>query len=331
VSRAAVSIPRRAFTLVELLVVIVVIVLLIGITAPAFLGVRQGASRAATEATLNAVAVGIEQFEADHGFLPPLILDDPMVDETSSDWATSIMARDDSLSRLERERYHSMYSLAVYLVGIGELDPTEAGGAALDPDRHDGHAGPGFRDPGIDRAWGGARQRTEDTHRVETSGRIYGPYIDVAEGDRIRPADPAEQDFPEDMLPGSTSDGPWERMEVVLDGYGNPIRYYRYWPTSVPASSSPSLLDAPAEIVDPDVLIQAPEDAMDFPASEDPDLVRGEFVLLSAGPDAQFTPPGFARQGPDPTGWVSDFLELDPAARRAGIDLGFGDNLRVVR
>jgi len=325
--------PRRsAFTLVELLVVIVIIVLLIGIAAPAFLGVRQGASRAANQAALSAVSVGIEQFEADHGELPPLILDDPAVDETSSDWATSIMKRDDSLARLERERYHSIYSLAVYLVGVGEIDPSEQEAGSLDPDRHDGHAGPGFRDPGLDLAWGGGRERTPASHRVDTSGRVFGPYIDVDENDRIRPADPRRQDFPEEMIADPEDpEGPWTRMSVILDAYGSPIRYYRYWPTSATGASAPSLLDVPAEIVDPDALLETPADDSDFPASRDAELVRGRYVLLSAGPDALFTPPAFARQGPDPAGWVSDFLELEPAARRSAMDLGMGDNMRLVR
>jgi len=329
--RPARLIPGRAFTLVELLVVIVIIAVLIGIAAPAFIAARRNASRVATETAMNSIVSAIDQFENDFGYIPPLILDDPSVSPSSADWATSIMSRSDAAQKLRQERYHSLYSLSVYLVGVGELAPEDP--AATDPARHDGVAGPGFRDPGIDRAWGGAAQRTAVTHRVPDSGQTYGPYVAVSDGDLIRPASVAENDFPEDNIAQGASGlrQPWERMNVVLDGYGNPIRYYRYWPLRAAGKTGASLLDVPAELVDPNALRNAPPGATSFDASLDPDLQRGSYALLSAGPDDRFAPPGFASQGAGAAGWVSDFLMLSDQAKRSAFDFALDDNIRIVR
>jgi prepilin-type N-terminal cleavage/methylation domain-containing protein len=324
------------FSLVELLVVIVIIAVLIGIAAPAFLSARRNASKVATETVMNSIVSAIDQFENDFGYLPPLILDDPSVAPIDSDWATSVMSRTDAAEKLREERYHSLYSLSVYLVGVGELapeDPSASGSSATDPARHDGVAGAGFRDPGIDRAWGGAIERTPETHRVRESGQTYGPYLSVAEGEMLRTASVASNDFPEDEVAQGVGGErpPWERMSVILDGYGNPIRYYRYWPLRAEGQTGASLLDAPAELVAPDALRNAPADAMTFDASLDPELQRGAYALLSAGPDDRFAPPSFAVQGANAEGWVSDFLMLSDSARRSAFDFAFDDNIRIVR
>lgn len=315
------------FTLIELLVVITIIVLLVGISAPVFTAVRANAARVATTSALTSVASAIDQFKNDHGFLPPLVLDDPTVLPSDGDWTTSVESRGDAVMKLREERYHSVYSLSVYLVGVGEISPDET---SVDPDRHDGSAGPGFRDPGIDKAWGGARQRSISTHRVSTTGRVFGPYVDAADGRQLRAADASAGDFPEDSA-GITigSDGPWSRMSVMVDRWDTPIRYYRFWPTRVAGQTNRSLFDAPAEIVSPAALRAAPENATEFDADLDSDLARAEYVLLSAGPDERFAPLGFAVQGMASEGWVSDVLEAPD--RRSVLSGGYEDNIRVVR
>ncbi len=320
----------RAFTLIELIVVVVIIAILIGIAAPAFLAVRRGAARTATESQLQSMASAIDQFKTDFGYLPLLILDDPEVERTDPDWCTALASRDDAIDKLEAERYHSIYSLPVYLLGLGALSPDPT---SNNPDRHDGHGGAGFRDPGPDRAWGGARERTTDTHRVVASGQIYTPYVDYADTDRVRSASTDLGDFPEDTsLDADEPDAPWRSMSVILDGWGTAIRYYRNWPTR-PASGTPgaTLLDAPAELVDPDALAEAPENANEFDASRDVDLARAEYALLSAGADRIFVSREFAKQGPSAEGTVEDFLMKEARERRRLLREGMDDNIRVVR
>lgn len=315
---------RRGFTLIEILVVITIIVLLIGIASTAFIGAQRNAQRVATETRMNSIATAIDQFESELGFIPPLILDDPSVPFTDPDWCTSVSSRTDAATKLREERYHSVYSLPVYLEGVGGLSPSAT---RTDPDRHDGLAGPGFRDPGPDHAWGGARMRTEELHRVASSGRTYGPYLDLSQGEALRQANGAGGDFPED----SSDSGSWDRMSVIVDGWGAPIRYYRFWPRRSLSSGDDSFLDAPAELVDPVALREARTDPMTFALSQDPELARAKYVLLSAGPDSMFTTPGFATQGVGATGWVSDFLALEDSLAADEFDNALGDNIRVVR
>jgi len=321
---------RRGFSLVELLVVVTIILLLIGIAFPAFLSIRKNASRTATESQLQAMASAIDQFKADFNYLPPLILDDPEVPPGDPRWCTSMLAQDNARDVLRSERYHSIYSLPIYLLGLGALNPDTT---LENPDRHDGVAGVGFRDPGHDRAWGGARQRTPATHRFAASGQVYRPYVNFADSELVRPADASGNDFAEyDVMLSQEEDSPWRSMSVIVDNWGTPIRYYRAWPTRSDTAANDSLLDAPAELVDPEALRDAPETAIEFDANRDPDLARGSYALLSAGPDKIFTPLGFAQQGPDPTGSVDDFLrEVDFDRRPILIRDSMEDNVRLVR
>ncbi len=62
---------QSAFTLVEVLVVISVIVLLLAILFPAFVSVRRSQKVRRTEATLGAIAAGVDAYQNDYGVYPP--------------------------------------------------------------------------------------------------------------------------------------------------------------------------------------------------------------------------------------------------------------------
>ena len=71
--------PRPAFTLVELLTVIAIIVLLIGVLVPAIGVVRNKAKETSTRATFSALDAGLETFRADRrigGSYPPSCTDE---------------------------------------------------------------------------------------------------------------------------------------------------------------------------------------------------------------------------------------------------------------
>ena len=64
---------RRAFTIVEMLVVVAIIVVLMSILLVAVALARGAAQRASTTFTMNTISKGLAQFQGDLGYLPPIL------------------------------------------------------------------------------------------------------------------------------------------------------------------------------------------------------------------------------------------------------------------
>lgn len=75
---------RRAFTLVELLVVIGIIVLLIGLLLPAIAAVSTAARNSKTDSILTEFAKACEQFQLEHGFYPGLVPEQALAAQAAS-------------------------------------------------------------------------------------------------------------------------------------------------------------------------------------------------------------------------------------------------------
>lgn len=296
-----------AFTLIELLVVVAIIALLIGIAGVVYSGVLAGSQRAATEQFLRGLTVSIEQFENDFGYLPPLLAPDTMVGpESGAGWRAADpapkldsfelvdpIAQIDPVDALRKARYMSVLSLPAYLLGVGDLAPLEYQ-PDDDLDRHDGLAGPGFRNPGVDKAWGGAKVRDGKTHQPTFSGRSFGPYVDVGAGRNFRRiADLRAHADGASETPADTAD-PLEREFFTFeDGWGNPIRYYRSWPTRDLENTSQRTIDRiPIELFGESTLRSALTGAGDFDTQLEFDLLNAPYALLSAGPDGKFADAG---------------------------------------
>ncbi len=67
------SIP--AFTLIEMLMVIVIIVILVGVLVVATSAARTAAKRAETKSRMTAMAQGMTAFKNDIGYYPPILND----------------------------------------------------------------------------------------------------------------------------------------------------------------------------------------------------------------------------------------------------------------
>ena len=132
------SAARRAFTLVELLVVIGIIVLLVGLATPMITRAWKAGDRAATFADLQAIATALEAYRQDHG-------DYPRVRQE-----TGIS---NSATRPNPPTGAQILCQAL----IGPAPATEPGAPANQRAIQDGVEGPGFR--------------------VRAQGRVFGPYL----------------------------------------------------------------------------------------------------------------------------------------------------------
>jgi len=104
---------RRAFSLIELLVVITIIAVVIAITVPALSGARELARKSSTESSINSLVQGIGQFQTDNQRAPGY-------------FSPEDMGHDDNLTR----GFSSMQNIMLELVGGPVAD---TGGSSTNP------------------------------------------------------------------------------------------------------------------------------------------------------------------------------------------------------
>jgi type II secretory pathway pseudopilin PulG len=251
--RAPSGTSLRAFTIVELLVVIGVIIVLLSLIVVAVTAGTRAAQRTNTVGLMNAIKTALAQFETDIGYLPPVLAphegDNPQQDSGTMRnlrMPPDPLPRNADLSqRQEFQNWFSYTTIADYLIGYGpvRLDNDDK------PWSPDGHGGFGIRSPGSDGYWGANTSRPgalpnnlgtfgwreeflnpDSTWRDHSAqyrqGQVYGPYLElrderlvaglhVESGGTIRAVFPGEPEYT-DELP-----------KTVVDYWGEPIRYYR--------------------------------------------------------------------------------------------------------
>lgn len=278
---------RRGFTIVELSVVIVIIGVLVSILLITLGKVFRSTEEIGAERQLRAIADAISQFETDMGYFPPLLAPDDATwalgDPAPTDSARRLVVVPESLAgntstaRLRQTRYGSEYSLAVYLLGAGDLNGRvgEAGSSlstvpnpGANNEHDDGAPGPGFRNPGPDRSWGGATDR--EKNNPTKFGRSYGPYLD--------------QSTLQDQLVVEPESG----LFKILDPWGQPVRYYTGWPTVDATSKATTVARVPVELRSAEA-VQAQIDEMGKANLElDRPALASQFMLVSAGRPTEF-------------------------------------------
>ncbi|MGP1345237.1 MAG: prepilin-type N-terminal cleavage/methylation domain-containing protein [Phycisphaerales bacterium] len=291
---------RPGFTLIEMLVVIAIIAILAGIILVAVGRALGTARRTAVAATLGNINQAIAAFESELGYPPPLITpDDPNFTLGIDDYPTAAnrftipqarfleelgLSQNAFRSAMARTRYASEFSITVYLMGIGDLY-TGQGPAGTSNElsgiEDDGVAGPGMTNPGRDRSWGGARDRTEHT---ATPGPVIGPYLDPGQfAGALELVEPNA---------GTGGGGP-RGLYRLNDRFDYPIRYYTGWitkaPQGEPDAGQPTGRYLPPELRDLDGwqnFIANPTDAAQGGVEAgalDNDLAAARWALLSAG------------------------------------------------
>lgn len=296
-TRARITTRRtsRAFTLVELLVVITIIFILVGLVLYVASGAIGNARRTATIAAVNSIGQGVETFRSDfNGQAPPLITRVPRGGFTNAA-DNSILVPEMLATGLERAeetrdaRYFSEWTLGVFLLGTGDLngDGTETYSTPGNPQPNldDGHEGLGFRDPGPLLAWKrpvpgnpGARP----AHQAARTGRVYGPYLETGLDDFVENVEVA----------------PGIYLPRLIDSWGNPIRFYSGYPTREPGKGYSTSIYMPQELNTTDAaklivekydfgLPFLPGDDLQELVTKNRSVLSSDYVILAAADDPQ--------------------------------------------
>ncbi len=255
----------RGFTMIEILVTMGIIVVLIGLLVVAAGGARSAALASTTSTRLNALTQAATRFEADTGYLPPLLDNDRAGIDGVEPTRVMVGSRPAYLTAMQRR--YSYTSPAEYLLGYG-TEAEDGYGAVTDASGAVTEASDGFglRRPGEDGFWNASwndgvnptegvqdgryelRERRPD--RSGSRGTVIGPYLELDDPSMLGALgwdgaawdgsiDPATNQpmvfYPGD--PGYDEAAP----KVIVDGWGTPIRYYRVnHPTGQPATAYPT-------------------------------------------------------------------------------------------
>ena len=189
-------IQRRAFTLVELLVVIGVIAMLVGLLIVGINAAQKRAQKMNTQFLLSSISQALSRFKSDHGYYPPVLGDPSELTGGQLSWPTTAsatpktqigFARDllaspinptagaSSTTKVSQwttneatalQNWYSVTSLAEYLIGAGDRSADGYGICGELPDTVPTDPLPGqrelpragIRSPGMDGVWGAALQ-----------------------------------------------------------------------------------------------------------------------------------------------------------------------------
>ena len=197
---------RKAFTLVELLVVIGIVVLLISILLVALHMARLKADQARMAADLQTIAIALDAYKADFGDYPRVRMDVA----TAATPGKFLPVLNWGPPDIYLNQYISGAELLCWAL-VGPYDEVP-GSATFNPLIMDGYDGPGFRlnprQPGPDGVYG---RPPADTDDIPAHGQVYASYLNV---ERFR--------F------GVNAEVP--RYPVLLDSRGNPILYFPLTP-----------------------------------------------------------------------------------------------------
>jgi type II secretory pathway pseudopilin PulG len=274
--------PRHktfAFTLVELLTVVMILTLLIAMLVPSITKVRQLAMIKMTQATINTLDAGCKAYAVDFGGLDQWQNFPPSRDATynsGGDGTPGAWWRGSQL-------------LALYLQGYapdlpsGAPDGTRDASGRLDQD--DGKEGPGFR--------------------LDPRGKVYGPYNDA---DKLN----TTSQYEDPRMASQAHAVP----RYFLDAFDRAILYYRFTGTNYnvadngiegyvvgsPSGSAaanehptpgPTNIGAHVGVID--------SYAKDFASGASAKYLRTDFLLLSRGPNGGWCTGGSVANSDDIT------------------------------
>ena len=256
---------RRAFTIIELLTVVGIIVVLVGLLVVAVSSASKVAQAASTRSMMGAVSRALTQFKTDMGYLPP-VLGFPTTGATQTGRGylrdlvlpPNLTGGPTPLQVTQIQNYYSMTSMVEYLIGPGGRDEDGYGAigqwtdpgvnAAVQNAAAKESPAAGIRSPLKDGVWGaysnpnqmpgplgnfsrrnlpqGIASNTSTVANV--SGRVLGPYLELKDGSLLG-AIVGTDSVTGQPIVARAGDNNWDQNapKVLLDYYGQPIRFYR--------------------------------------------------------------------------------------------------------
>ena len=258
-------VARRAFTIIELLTVVGVIVVLAGLLVVAVSSASKAAQAASTRSMMGAVSRGLTQFKSDLGYLPPVLgspgtgasqtgsvgyLRDLVIPPILTGGSTPLQVT-------QIQNYYSMTSMVEYLIGPGGKDEDGYGAIGTVSQWTDPAVkiaalkespAAGIRSPLKDGVWGAYSNPNTGTQSpgnfsrrnlpqgiaantstvANVSGRMLGPYLELKDGSLLG-AIVGTDSVTGQPIVARAGDNNWNPTapKVLLDYYGQPMRFYR--------------------------------------------------------------------------------------------------------
>jgi type II secretory pathway pseudopilin PulG len=256
----------RAFSLVELMLVVVVVFMLMGLLLGGFRFARNYGKRTADRTTVKSLQQAVSFFSQQMGFLPPLVKDmgdpqgftgDPIRtvngENRPNTYSASVPAelvflRTSPPAATQPDMRFSIYSYAYYL--LGACDEPRTNPPATPPNPIDGVPGPGM--------FAAKRDGT-----FERSGKRFEPFFDTARNAKA-------------VVTDTVTGGPG-RVEL-RDSNNVAFRYYR-WEHGQPAGAQMGQVVTEADLNVPVIL---------GTLADNPALKGAKYAILAAGPNGVF-------------------------------------------
>ena len=231
---------RKAFTLIEILVTISIVVILISVMTLALNSARTSAQIAETTSRLTAMKQATIRFKKDIGYYPAVLTMNRALSPSPTFPPVTANA-----FRTAIQSWYSITSPTEFLIGYGNRDEDGYGrlpnSSPSDPD-FDEVPQFGIRHPSLDGVWRATDPSAMDglwnlnSRLPSNRGRLYGPYLEV-ENDQMLGRLAYQSDGTTALTdpvtgqvkvfyPGDPNYNTANPM-VIVDTWGVPIRYYR--------------------------------------------------------------------------------------------------------
>jgi len=295
--------PRRgAFTLVEMLIVIGVIIILLSLLIVGLNLAAKTAQKAHTQSLMTSMAQALVRFKDDIGYYPPVLNAQRELIEGPVPGLNSY--------RTLVQDWYSFTSPAEYLIGYDEGRYDGYGEGPNSPASAGEMPPTGIRHPGPDGVWGaGPNAILQDRDPVPPASggtaHVYGPYLEL-DNERLLGSlfevQPGEYELRFPGEAGYDEDAP----KVIADYWGEPIYYYRrvylagtlsqsYRPVVSPGGGAPAQVPTLSDVFCLRAYEILPGGAANGDLADESDdttttvrLESAEFALFSKGPDRVF-------------------------------------------